>query len=69
MAQQPQTQQQQPQPEPEDATTSEMPPSPDIINLANNPDLSIETIAREANRIHQKEAKLDEEEEVVISLR
>jgi hypothetical protein len=41
--------------------------SPDIINLANNPDLSVETIAREANRIQEKE-KLSEDE-VVISLR
>lgn len=49
-------------------TTSETPVSPDIINLANNPDLSIETIAHEAKRIHQKEEKLPEEE-VVISLR
>lgn len=46
-------------------TTSEKPVSPDIINLANNSDLSIETIAHEANRIHQRE----EEDEVVISLR
>lgn len=46
---------------------SEKPLSPDIINLANNPDLSVETIAREANRIHEKE-KLSEDE-VVISLR
>ena len=37
-----------------------------IINLANNPDLSIETIAREANRIQEKQ---DLTEEVVISLR
>lgn len=49
-------------------TTSEKPVSPDIINLANNPDLSIETIAHEANRIHQKEEGLPEDE-VVISLR
>lgn len=49
-------------------TTSEEPLSPDIINLANNPDLSIETIAHEANRIHEKEQKASEEE-VVISLR
>jgi hypothetical protein len=49
------------------ATTSENVVSPDIINLANNSDLSIETIAHEANRIHQKE-KLPEDE-VVISLR
>lgn len=41
--------------------------SPDIINLANNPDLSVETIAREANRIKQKEELSDDE--VVISLR
>jgi hypothetical protein len=46
-------------------TTSEKPVSAGIINLANNPDLSIETIAREANRIH----KQDMDEEVVISLR
>ncbi len=46
---------------------SEKQVSPDIINLANNPDLSVETIAREANRIHEKE-KLSEDE-VVISLR
>lgn len=47
-------------------TTSETALSPDIINLANNADLSIETIAREAHRI---EKKLEDEEEVVISLR
>lgn len=41
--------------------------SPDIINLANNADLSIETIAREANRIQSK--NIDDGEEVVISLR
>lgn len=40
--------------------------SPDIINLANNSDLTIATIAREANRIHEKQ---DLNEEVVISLR
>jgi hypothetical protein len=50
------------------ASTSENIISPDIINLANNSDLSIETIAHEANRIHQKEEKLPEDE-VVISLR
>jgi hypothetical protein len=42
--------------------------SPDIINLANNSDLSIETIAHEAQRIHEKEEK-SSEDEVVISLR
>ena len=51
--------------EPEPTTTSENTISPDIINLANNPDLSIATIAHEANRIQQ----LRESEEVVISLR
>lgn len=48
--------------------TSEKPVSPDIINLANNPDLSIETIAHEAQRIKQKEDKGLPEDEVVISL-
>lgn len=48
--------------------TSEKVVSPDIINLANNSDLSIETIAHEAQRIHQKEQQLPEDE-VVISLR
>jgi hypothetical protein len=55
-----------PVPQPEPVTTSEKTVSPDIISLANNPDLSIETIARQANRIHQLEA---DEGEVVISLR
>lgn len=42
-----------------------------IINLANNPDLSIETIAHEANRLKKKAKKAKEEDsgEVVISLR
>lgn len=47
-------------------TTSEKPISPDIINLASNTDLSIETIQREANRI-QKKADSDDGE-VFISL-
>jgi hypothetical protein len=52
--------------QPEPITTSEKVVSPDIIDLANNHhDLSIETIARQANRIHQKE----DENEVIISLR
>ncbi len=42
--------------------------SPDIINLANNSSLSIETIAHEAERIKKKEAELGDDE-VVISLR
>lgn len=41
--------------------------SPDIMNLANNTDLSIETIAHEAQRIKQKESLPDDE--VIISLR
>lgn len=45
---------------------SEKPISADIINLANNTDLSIETIAREANRIQERQ---DLSEEVVVSLR
>lgn len=48
-------------------TTSDKPVSADIMNLANNPDLSIETIARQAHRIQDKENDLSEE--VVISLR
>jgi hypothetical protein len=60
-----------PQPTPAQAPEPEKPSSPktatpDIINLASNNDLSIETIAREANRI---KAKQNLEEEVVISLR
>lgn len=48
-------------------STSEKPPSTDILELANNrPDLSIQSIAHEAKRLHDKET---EEQEVVISLR
>ena len=57
-----------PAPTPTPTTTSEKPLSPDIINLANNADLSIETIAHEAKRIQQKEQQLNDDE-VVISLR
>lgn len=64
------------QPAPPPATPPQTPPlstsekkvSPDIINLANNADLSIETIAHEAKRIQQKEQALGNDE-VVISLR
>ena len=45
--------------------TSDTDVSPDIINLASNTDLSIETIAHEAERIKKKH----DDEEVVISLR
>lgn len=47
-------------------TTSAKPIPAGIINLANNADLSIETIAREANRINQQQ---DMQDEVVIKLR
>jgi len=48
-------------------TTSDSVPSAGIINLANNADLSIETIAHEANRLKKKAE--EESGEVVISLR
>lgn len=47
-------------------TTSEKPVSPDIINLANNTDLSIATLAHEAERIRKKHE--EDEGEVLISL-
>lgn len=50
---------------PEEESASKNQLSPDIIKLANNPDLSIETIAHEANRIKSRELP---EDEVVISL-
>lgn len=46
-------------------STSETAVSPDIMNLVNNSDLSVETIAREAHRIQDK----GDGGEVVISLR
>ncbi|HWT39983.1 MAG TPA: PrgI family protein [Dongiaceae bacterium] len=49
-----------------DTTTSDAALTAGIMNLANNPDLSIETIAHEAQRLHKK---AEESEEVVISLR
>lgn len=65
---QPVTQPAAPQPVQENKpSTSDSVPTADIINLANNPDLSIETIAHEANRLKKKAA--EESEEVVISLR
>lgn len=45
------------------ATASDYQPSPDIMRLANNNDLSISAIAREAHRL------ADDSEEVVVSLR
>lgn len=50
------------------STTSDNGVSPDIMNLANNSDLSIETLAREAHRLSDKKAS-EMAEEVVISLR
>lgn len=50
-----------------DASTSGSPLSAGIMNLANNSDLSIETIAHEANRLKKKAEEASEE--VVISLR
>ncbi|MFZ1257938.1 MAG: PrgI family protein [Candidatus Saccharimonas sp.] len=52
---------------PEPISTSETTVSPDIISLASNTDLSIETIQREAARI-QKKADENAENEVYISL-
>jgi hypothetical protein len=45
-------------------TTSENNPSPDIINLAHNTTLSVETIAHEAKRLSKKD-----DQEVLITLR
>lgn len=51
-------------PTPDDTSTT--PTSPDIMRLANNNDLSISAIAREAHRIEEKH---NDDNEVVISLR
>lgn len=64
---QPQTQEQTQPQQPVLETPSEKRVSPDIISLANNPDLSVETIAHEANRIREREGSL-KDDEVVISL-
>lgn len=53
---------------PASVSTSNNTTDPDIIKLASNSDLSIETIAREAERIKEKEKNLSDGE-VVISLR
>jgi hypothetical protein len=55
-------------PQPEPTATSQPVVSPGIINLANNSDLSIETLAHEAKRIREKEEG-SSDGEVVISLR
>lgn len=49
-----------PKPQPESASN---PPKNDIINLANNPDFSVQTIQKEAGRINN-----NQEKEVFISL-
>ena len=64
---QPQAQPVQAKPVSTQKQASEEQVSPDIINLAHNADLSIETIAHEAERIRQKEQS--DEGEVIISLR
>ena len=51
---------------PEKKEASQKPASADIIRLATNDDLSVAAIAREANRIREKQSL---EEEVIISLR
>lgn len=51
-------------PEPQAESTSETTVSPDIIELANNNDISVETMARQAKRLETKK----QGEEVVISL-
>ncbi|OYX41152.1 hypothetical protein B7Y94_05520 [Candidatus Saccharibacteria bacterium 32-49-12] len=53
---------------PAQSSTSDKGPSPDIINLANNTNLSVETIANEAHRLEKKKSP-PSSEEVVISLR
>lgn len=50
-------------------TTSKDTVEPDIISLANNSDLSIETIAHEASRIQERHHKKPADGEVLISLR
>ena len=55
-----------PDPQTTDQNASEKQVAPAIMELANNADLSIETIAHEANRINHEQ---DMSEEVVISLR
>jgi len=56
-----------PKPEEIEDTPSDTALTAGIMTLANNPDLSIETIAHEAKRLHKKAEQ--ESDEVVISLR
>lgn len=56
-------------PPPRPTSTSVTEVSPDIINLANQHDLSVETLAREANRLQKKQQSSGKfDDEVVISL-
>lgn len=52
-----------------EVSTSDTELSAGIMNLVNNPDFSIETIAREANRLKKKASHQQDPDEVVISLR
>lgn len=56
-----------PQKEEKPVTTSDATLTAGIMNLANNPDLSIETIAHEAHRLKKKAEEASDE--VIISLR
>jgi len=53
-------------PAPPQPSTSETPPSADIINLATNSDLSVETLGKEAGRLNKK---VSPEDEAYLSLR
>lgn len=53
-----------PAPAPEPDSPRKTTPHPDIINLASNSDLSVETIAREAKRINKKY----DDDEIVLQL-
>lgn len=58
------------QPLNETQTNHNISPTPDIINLANNNNLSIQTMAAEAKKINERHKLIDgENEEVVISLK
>jgi len=63
----PETQPAQQEKQEKQPSTSDTALTTGIINLANNPDLSIETIAHEANRLRKKAEQSSDE--VVISLR
>lgn len=52
-----------------EVNTSDTELSAGIMNLVNNPDFSIETIAREANRLKKRASHQQDPDEVVISLR